>query len=524
MAHKPTHTVMSQMQGTDTKQFETVLVTGATGYIGGRLVGRLLNAGYKVRTVVRDPSRLQGRPWADYVEVVQGDVLNEDTLPAAMAGVDAAYYLIHSMGGGADFHYRDLLAAHNFGVAAREAGLRRIIYLGGLGEPDSSLSPHLRSRQQTGSVLRDSGIQVTEFRAAVIVGSGGISFEMIRHLTERMPAMLCPRFIHTRIQPIGLRNVLQYLVAALDTPQSAGEIVEIGGADVMTYGEMFMEYAAERGLRRRMIAVPILTPSLYAHLVHYVTPVPLSLARPLIEGLRNEVIVRDDTAQRLFPGIQPISYRMAVQRALVRLDAHEVETAWSDALVSSQGHVPAVTLTSHEGMILEHRQRVIAAPPAVVYRAFTGLGGDRGWLYFNWAWRLRGLIDRVVGGVGSRRGRRDADEVRVGDALDYWRVEDVERERSLLLRAEIKVPGRAWLQFNAVPIDGGESRLIQTAFFAPKGLFGILYWYVLYPIHSLIFSGLIRKLAERADTLHNTSSSLEDGCKQVSGKELSGRQ
>jgi len=504
----------------DMKQFETVLVTGATGYIGGRLVGRLLNAGYQVRTLVRDASRLQGRQWADHVEVVQGDVLDLDTLPAAMAGVDAAFYLIHSMRDGADFHYRDLLAAHNFGIAAREARVQRIVYLGGLGEPDASLSPHLRSRQQTGAVLRDSGVQITEFRAAVIVGSGGISFEMIRYLAERMPVMLCPRLINTRVQPIGVRNVLQYLVAALDTPQSAGEIVEIGGADVMTYGKMFMEYAAVRGLRRRMIPVPVLTPSLYAHLVHYVTPVPLSLARPLIEGLRNEVIVRDDTAQRLFPGIQPMTYQMAVQRALMRLDAHQVETTWSDALVSSQGYKSPVVLTTHEGMIIERRQRIITAPPAAAYRAFTGLGGERGWLYFNWVWRLRGMVDRVVGGVGSRRGRRDANEVRVGDALDYWRVEAVERDRFLLLRAEIKVPGRAWLQFKAIPIDGGRSRLVQTAFFAPKGLFGLLYWYALYPIHSLIFSGLIRKLAQWTEALHNVSSPLEDAGKKMSGKDV----
>jgi len=502
------------------KQFETVLVTGATGYIGGRLVGRLLNAGYQIRTLVRDPSRLQGRPWADRVEVVQGNVLDLETLPAAMAGVDAAYYLIHSMRDGADFHYRDLLAAHNFGVAAREARVRRIVYLGGLGEPDTSLSPHLRSRQQTGAVLRDSGVQVTEFRAAVIVGSGGISFEMIRYLAERVPLMLCPHLINTRIQPISLRNVLQYLVAALDTLQSGGEIVEIGGADVMTYGEMFRDYAAVRGLRRRMIPVPLLTPGLYAHLVHYLTPIPLALARPLIEGLRNEVVVRDDSAQRLFPGIQPMTYRLAVQRALMRLDAHQVETTWSDALVSSQGSRSPVILTTHEGMILERRQRVIAAPPAAVYRAFAGLGGERGWLYFNWVWRLRGMVDRMVGGVGSRRGRRDADEVRVGDAVDYWRVEAVEQDRLLLLRAEIKVPGRAWLQFRAEPIDGGRSQLLQTAFFAPKGLFGLVYWYVLYPIHNLIFSGLVRKLAQRADALHKASCPPGDAGKQLSGEDV----
>lgn len=502
------------------RQFESVLVTGATGYIGGRLVGRLLSAGYQVRALARHPSRLLGRPWTDHVEVVQGDVLNADTLPAAMADVDAAYYLIHSMRDGADFQYRDLLAAHNFGCAARDAGLQRIIYLGGLGEPDDSLSQHLRSRQKTGSVLRDSGVQVTEFRAAIIVGSGGISFEMIRHLTERLPVMFCPRLIDTRVQPIGLRNVLQYLVAALELPQSGGEIVEIGGADVMTYAEMFSEYAAIRGLRRRVVTIPLLSPRFFPHLVHFLTPVPLSIARPLIEGLANQVVVRDDIAQKLFPDIQPMSYQMAVERALKRLDAQEVETAWSDALVSSQGNAPLVVLTSHEGMNLERRERVIAAPPAEAYRAFTGLGGHRGWLYLNWVWRLRGILDRLIGGVGFRRGRRNDDEVRVGDALDFWRVEAIEQDRLLLLRAEMKVPGRAWLQFEAQQIDGGGSRLVQTAFFAPKGLFGLMYWYALYPIHGLVFSGLIRKLAQRADSLSYTDPPLDDRSKQLPGKEV----
>lgn len=502
----------------DVKQFETVLVTGATGYIGGRLVSRLLSAGYQVRAIVRDPSRLQARPWTERVEVVQGDLLDANTLPAAMAGVDAAYYLIHSMREGADFQYRDLLAAHNFGVAAREAGLRRIIYLGGLGEPADSLSQHLSSRQQVGAVLRDSGVQVTEFRAAIIVGSGGISFEMLRHLTERLPVLLCPRLIYTRIQPIGLRNVLEYLVAALDIPKSDGEIVEIGGADVMTYAQMFVEYADVRGLRRRIIPVPILPPRLFAHLVHFLTPVPLSIARPLIDGLRNEVILRDDAALRLFPGIQPMSYRVAVQRALIRLDAQQVETTWSDALVSSEGNAPQVVLTSHEGMNIESRQRVIAAPPAVTFRAFTGLGGDRGWLYGNWVWHLRGILDRLVGGVGFRRGRRNRDEVRVGDAMDFWRVEAVEQDRLLLLRAEMKVPGRGWLQFEVEPTGGGGSRLVQTALFAPKGLFGLAYWYALYPIHGLIFSGLIRRLAQRAESLHNTSPPVEDRSAKMPGK------
>lgn len=476
-----------------------VLVTGATGYIGGRLVPRLLDAGHEVRVLARDPARLQGRPWLESVEVLCGDVLKADTLRPAMAGIEAAYYLIHSMGDTADFHERDLTAARNFSQAAAAEGVQHIIYLGGLGDSESDLSDHLRSRQETGSVLREAGVAVTEFRAAVIVGSGSLSFEMIRYLTERVPVMIAPRWVFTRIQPIGIRNVLEYLVAALETSACKGRTLEIGGADVQTYGRMMLGYAEARGLKRWLVSVPVLTPRLSSYWVHWVTPVPASIARPLIEGLRNEVIVRDHTARDLFPQIVPMSYHDAVTLSLQRLQAEQVETAWSDALFSSQRDVPPLVLTTHEGMILERRQRVTATSPAALFRAFTSLGGTQGWLYFNWAWRLRGIADRLVGGVGFRRGRRDPHHVRVGDALDFWRVEAVEQDRLLRLRAEMKVPGRAWLQFKAEPLEDGRTRLVQTAFFAPKGLFGLLYWYVLYPVHALIFSGLIDRLAALAE-------------------------
>jgi uncharacterized protein YbjT (DUF2867 family) len=475
-----------------------ILVTGATGYVGGRLVIRLLEAGYRVRCLVRDPARLQGRPWLGQVEVVQGNVLKPETLPAAMRGVDAAYYLIHSMSGSADFHQRDLTAARDFGDAAKAAGIQRIIYLGGLGDPDADLSQHLRSRQQTGEALREAGVPVTEFRAAIIVGSGSVSFEMIRYLTERIPVMICPRWVFTRVQPISIRSVLEYLVAALETPESAGQIIEIGDSDVLTYSDMMLGYARVRGLRRLLLPVPVLTPRLSSYWVHWMTPIPAEIARPLIEGLRNEVVVRDDTARRLFPHIQLMDYQTAVQRALTQLDAGQVETAWSDALVTSQGDIPPVVLAIQDGMIIERRQQVVKASAATVYRTFTALGGERGWLYANWAWRLRGILDRVVGGVGLRRGRRHPDEVRAGDALDFWRVEAVEPGRLLRLRAEMKVPGDAWLQFEAKPQEE-ETLLMQTAFFAPKGLSGFLYWYLLYPLHGLIFSGLIRNLARRAE-------------------------
>jgi len=475
-----------------------VLVTGATGYVGGRLVPRLLDAGHQVRCMVRDPARLQGRPWVGRVEVVRGDVLDESSLAPALAGVEVAYYLVHSLGSGHDFHARDARAARAFGHAAHGAGVRRLIYLGGLGDPSADLSEHLRSRQQTGDALREAGVPVTEFRAAVIVGAGSLSFEMIRYLTERVPIMVCPSWVYTRIQPIAVGDVLDYLVAALDVSASTGEVIEIGGEDVITYGEMMTRYARLRGLRRLLVPVPVLTPRLSSYWVHLVTPIPSSIAQPLIEGLRNEVIVRVPRARAMFPDIRPIGYDAAVSAALEHLEAGSVETAWTDALVTSQGDVPPVVLSTQDGMVIEHRQIVVAAPPARVYRAFIGLGGDTGWLYMNWAWQVRGLMDRLAGGVGMRRGRRDPQHVRVGDALDFWRVEAVEPDSSLRLRAEMKVPGRAWLQFQARPQGDGRTLLSQTAFFAPRGLWGLMYWYALYPMHQLIFGGMIRRVARRA--------------------------
>jgi uncharacterized protein YbjT (DUF2867 family) len=477
-----------------------ILVTGSTGYIGGRLVTALLNAGWRVRVLVRDPKRLQGRPWTAQVDVVKGDVLESDTLTDALKGVDVAYYLIHSMRSGNDFHERDRRAADNFGRVAGEQGVSRIIYLGGLGDTSSELSQHLRSRQETGDVLRASGIPVTEFRAGVIVGSGSLSFEMIRYLTERVPIMVCPRWVYTRIQPIGIRDTLNYLVSALTTPASVGEIIEIGGDGIVTYRDMMLGYARARRLKRYMIPVPVLTPLLSSYWVHWVTPINSDIARPLIKGLRNEVIVRDEKARHIFPNIHPMTYDETVIKALDKLEASEVETRWADSLVSSQPDREPKVLSTYEGMLLEQRQRVVDVPAEDVYRAFSTLGGKTGWLYFDWAWRIRGIMDRMVGGVGLRRGRRHPEELRVGDALDFWRVEAIEEDHLLRLRAEMKVPGLAWLQFKAEPLDNGQTQLVQTAFFAPKGLFGLLYWYGIYPIHGLIFSGLISKVAERART------------------------
>jgi hypothetical protein len=310
--------------------------------------------------------------------------------------------------------------------------------------------------------------------------------------------MICPRWVYTRVQPIAIRNVLDYLVAALESPESAGRVVEIGGADVVTYGEMMTIYARVRGLRRLMLPVPVLTPRLSSYWVHLVTPVPAAIAQPLIEGLRNEVVLRDDTARRLFPHVQPIDYKTSVEIALEKLEIGVVETAWSDALVTTQGDRPPVVLTTSEGMVAEKRQVTVDATPAAVYRSFASLGGERGWLVMNWAWQVRGALDRLVGGVGMRRGRRDPYDLRPGDAVDFWRVEHVEPNRFVRLRAEMKVPGRAWLEFRVAPVEDGRSILTQTALFAPRGLAGWLYWYSAYPLHAIIFDGMIRRIADAA--------------------------
>ena len=458
---------------------------------------RLLDAGRRVRVLVRDPLRLEGRDWAGRVEVATGDVLRPETLGAALAGVGVAYYLVHSMAKGEGYRERDLAAARAFGRAAAEAGVARIVYLGGLGDPAADLSRHLRSRQETGEALREAGVPVTEFRAAVVVGSGSISFEMIRYLTERLPVMVCPQWVYTRVQPIAVDDLLRYLVAALDVPESAGRVVEVGGTDVLTYGEMMLGYAEARGLWRHLQPVPVLTPTLSSYWVHLVTPIPSQIARPLIEGLRNETVVRDQSAHDLFPAIHPVGYATAVRAAVASLDTGEVETSWSDALVTSGGDVQPRVLTTQEGKLIERRQALVAATPDETFAVLCTIGGRRGYRAWDWAWELRGAADRLVGGVGLRRGRRDPDDLRVGDALDFWRVEAVEPGRLLRLRAEMKVPGAAWLQFETLPHEDG-TLLVQTAYFAPRGVPGLAYWYALLPVHGRIFSGMIAALAAEA--------------------------
>jgi len=480
---------------------DIILVTGVTGYVGGRLVPRLLETGYRIRCMTRDTERLKGHPWLNQVEVVQGDALNRESLVAAMQGVSTAYYLIHGMQGGKVQMDRDLRAARNFASAAEEAGLERIIYLGELVDPAAHLSPYLRARHETGYNLRQGPVPVTEFRVGMVVGSGSILFEMIRYLAERQLVFICPRWYFSLAQPTAIRDVLAYLVAAIRTSESVGKMIEIGGATRLNYADMLLAYARERGLKRLLIPTPIYAPRLSSYWVHMVTPLHWRSVLPLIEGLHNESILHEDQARRLFPQIQPLDFQTALHLALGRVQSDTVETSWSDALVTSVGDIQPYKLTVQEGMMIERRQTLLDLPPEVVFRVYTGLGGGRGWLYLNWTWVIRGWIDKLVGGVGLRRGRRHPDEIWVGEALDFWRVEAVEEGRLLHLRAEMKVPGKAWLEFKSTPQPDGRTLLTQTAYFAPRGISGFLYWYMLYPVHAFIFSGMIRKIAERAQNL-----------------------
>ena len=483
-----------------------ILVTGATGYVGGRLVPRLLEAGYRVRCLVRDPSRLAGFAWVKRVEIVACDLSNPKRAAELMRGVSVAYYLIHGQQGGHVNAERDLLVAHNFASAAEAAGVERVIYLGELVDPTANLSPYLRARHETGYQLRYSHVPVTEFRAGMIVGSGSVLFEMIRYLTEREPLMVCPAWYFSEAQPIAIRDALSYLIAALDSPESIGRVIEIGGPTRLTYADMLLGYAKERDLKRWLVRTPVYAPRLSSYWVHMVTPIHWRVALPLIEGLRARLVVRDDAARRLFPRIQPIDFQTAVHLALGRIQRDNVETSWADALVTAMGDIKPYVFKVEEGMFIERRQVYLDLEPGVVFRAYMGIGGARGWLYWDWSWALRGWMDKAIGGVGLRRGRRHPDELRAGEALDFWRVEAVEQNQLLRLRAEMKAPGKAWLEFQSVPSPDereGKTLFTATAYFAPRGFWGFIYWYAMWPFHKFIFAGLARGIASRARVLQH---------------------
>lgn len=468
-----------------------ILVTGGTGYIGGRLL-KALEAGRRpVRCLARRPDFLQARVGPG-TEVVAGDCLDRSTLRSAMAGVHTAYYLVHSMGSAGKFEEQDRIAAQNFAEAARESGVQLIIYLGGLGEVSPSLSSHLRSRQEVGQLLRQSGLPVIEFRASIVIGSGSLSFEMIRALVQRLPVMICPRWVSVKAQPIAIEDVVEYLAQALDLPVDGNRVFEIGGADQVSYGDIMREYAKQSGLRRVMISVPVLTPRLSSLWLGLVTPIYARVGRKLIDSLRNPTLVKNPSALETFP-IRPRGLREAIERASRNEDQEFAESRWWDALSSAgpQHSWGGVRLGTR---IVDSRTAEVSAPPQLAFQPIRRIGGSNGWYFANLLWRIRGVLDLLVGGVGLRRGRRDPEDLTVGDTLDFWRVEAFEPDRRLRLQAEMKLPGRAWLEFEVVG-DSPRSIIRQTAVFDPRGLSGLVYWYALYPIHRWIFSGMLRRIA-----------------------------
>lgn len=471
-------------------------MTGATGYVGGRLLRRLEALGLPVRCMARHPEHLEGKA-APASELVRADVLEPDTLDPALAEIDTAYYLVHSMGVGEAFEERDRTGARHFADAARRAGVRRIVYLGGLGESDGELSPHLRSRHEVGEILRASGVPVIEFRASIVLGSGSLSFEMIRALAERLPFMITPRWVEVRAQPIAIDDLLQYLVAARGLAFGESATIEIGGADQVTYGDLLREYARQRGLRRMIVPVPFLTPRLSSLWLGLVTPVYARVGRALIDSIRHPTVVRDDGARRLFPSIQPRDHREAIASALRHEDREFAETRWSDALSSAALDPPAWGGRRFGSRLVDSRTIDVPATPEEAFAPIRRIGGRTGWYFGDWLWQLRGAVDLLLGGVGMRRGRRDPETPRVGDALDFWRVEAYEPARRLRLSAEMKVPGRAWLEFEVGPTERG-SRIRQTAEFDPLGLSGLLYWYGIYPLHTLVFQRMLAGIGAAA--------------------------
>jgi uncharacterized protein YbjT (DUF2867 family) len=488
----------------------TCLVTGATGYIGGRLVPELLAAGHRVRVMTRSPERLRDHPWAAEVEVARADATCPEEVAAACAGVDVVYYLIHALGSGPEFEETDRRTARIMARAAKESGVGRLVYLGALVPVAEELSPHLRSRTEVADILLASGVPTAVLRAAIVLGSGSASFEMLRYLTERLPVMVTPRWVHSRIQPIAVRDVLRYLVGCAGLPSSVSRCFDIGGPDVMSYAEMMQRYAAVAGLaRRRILPVPLFTPSLSSHWVGLVTPVPAGIARPLVESLRNTVVCGEHDIAGFVPDPPEglLGFDEAVRLALQRVRDSAVATRWASASVPGAPSGPLPTDPSWAGgsLYVDERTRATTATPDQVWRIVEGIGGDNGWYSFALAWTVRGWLDRLAGGVGLRRGRRDPHRLFVGDALDFWRVEERDAARLLRLRAEMRLPGLAWLEFHVEHADapGGTTVLRQRATFAPRGLAGHLYWWAIAAFHGIVFGGMVRgivRAAEAADS------------------------
>jgi len=470
-----------------------ILIIGATGYVGGRLVSRLISGKHQIRCLVRNKRKALGRGW-NGIEIFEGDVLKPETLTPALAGIDIAYYLVHSMmAGGGDFESLDRRAAGNMVEACQLNNVKRIIYLGGLGKRDIPQSAHLKSRHEVGDILRSGETPVTEFRAAVIVGSGSLSFEIIHHLVNRLPVMICPRWVYTRTQPIAVDDVLRYLEDSIEKPESVGKVLDIGESEVLTYGDMMLTVGKVLGLKRLLIQVPVLTPKLSSYWINLVTPIPAQVARPLIEGLKYETVRENFEADHIF-GFEPVGFEEAVRRAFKMINAHNIESTWTDA-----SRVTDSSAVDPSHLFSDRRTHDINAPAETVFRVISSAGGDNGWFYASWLWKLRGFIDRQLGGVGYRIGRRHPQKISIGETIDFWRVEDYIPDSKLSLRAEMKVWGRAWLKFEVKPIDKSRSRMVQTAQYYPKGLWGLFYWYSVLPLHKMVFRGMSRAIKRKAE-------------------------
>ncbi|MEO7125681.1 MAG: SDR family oxidoreductase [Nakamurella sp.] len=505
MKDQPNTVEAPSTAGAETRGQPLVLVTGVTGYIGGRLVPELLDAGFRVRVLARKPAVLSGRPWLDRVEVAAGDVSHRSEIDAAMVGVDVVYYLIHALGTGSGFAAQERSTAATFGDAAARAGVRRIIYLGGLFPQRETLSSHLASRREVGEVLRASGVSTVILRAAIIIGSGSISFEMLRYLTERLPVMVTPKWVDTRIQPIAVRDVLYYLVGAAGADDMSGAF-DIGGPDVLTYRQMMLRYARAAGVPRpRILVIPVLTPALSSHWVGLVTPVPGRIARPLVESLVNEVVCKEHDIAHFVadPASGLIGFDRAVELALKRIGDGQVSTSWSSAASPGAPSDPLPSDPEWAGgsLYVDDRAGVVAATPEQLWSVITGVGGRNGWYSWRLAWWARGLLDRIVGGPGLRRGRRDPVALSVGDALDWWRVETIEPVHLLRLRAEMRLPGLAWLELIVETDDEGRTVFRQRALFHPRGLAGHAYWISVLPFHGIVFGGMQRNIRAAASRL-----------------------
>ncbi|BEP16317.1 SDR family oxidoreductase [Acidothermaceae bacterium B102] len=483
-----------------------MLLTGATGYIGGRLAPVLLEQGHQVVCLTRDEDRLRDVPWRDQVEVVEGDIRDEAAVRRAFEGVDAAYFLVHALGTGKSFADRDRRAAEVVAKAAAAVELKRLVYLGGLIPQGVELSDHLKSRAEVGQILLASGVPTVELRAAVILGSGSASFEMLRYLTERLPAMITPKWVANRVQPIAIRDVVFYLAACLELPSDVSRSFDIGGPDVLTYRDMMQRYAEVAGLTRRIIVpVPVLTPRLSSHWVGVVTPVPSSIARPLVESLRNEVVAGDhDIAAYIADPLEGLlPFDESVRLALQRVRDHDVTTRWSSAAWPDAPSDPLPSDPDWAGgsLYVDERETVVRASRDQLWAVIEGIGGENGWYSWPLAWAVRGWMDRFVGGVGLRRGRRDPRRLYVGESLDFWRVEAMDRGRMLRLRAEMKVPGLAWLELSIEPDTGpaGTVTFHQRAIFHPRGLLGHVYWRAIAPFHGAVFGGMLRNIATQAE-------------------------